>query len=740
MRNPSSDLSGALGKPHRRRLLQTSSAALLAGALAPIVGVSHARAEPLRTATAYKPKDSFFGAPFITREENRTGVIPHRLVIGGFEGTDTKFAFYFPEKATYQGRFIHFLQGGLGGSEPGLLVRDNIDDPYSALGDYLALAVSLGAYLVESNQGHIGSAMCRKGGNDASIYGHRASAESARLARHLAMEIYGRRPQHGYVYGGSGGARRSVNCLEGAPDVWDGAMPFMGSGSVVPAAQNDPKEPAHFNSHGFAAMFNVQRLFSAEEMARLVDAMDPGGSGDPFADLNHEQRTALAELYRLGYPRGDEIMIANPAGQIGLWAWTAESLKVEDPTYWKAFWTEKGYLGHDEPQLFARDLVDGEVTVRRVLTPRDLVTMAKEQGVEVSTMARYAAATHPERPLAIQVDETGGYLLGASLKFLTGKAAGRQLWVTNVSGPTLLGDGIDEAGNLRFTGVAVGDRLKIDNRDFLAMCYFHQHHAVGERPMASESQRVDGAPVYPQRPILHTSVLMGPSFTGAFQGKMMFVQHTHDASLWPDRAIEYAVGVKAAQGARADERFMLRWVQHSEHGGPPALPVKPAMITRLVPATGHVEQNLHDLVAWVEKDRRPAQEHYELTRDRRFILPATAAERGGVQPMVKAEANGGVRAQVKAGETVNFVVEAETPPHAGTIIKVEWDFDGQGRFPQVEAGVDGKSAKVRLATTHVFQAPGTYFPSVRVTSHRDGDLNARLRRVTNLDRVRVVVS
>jgi hypothetical protein len=41
---------------------------------------------------------------------------------------------------------------------------------------------------------------------------------------------------------------------------------------------------------------------------------------------------------------------------------------------------------------------------------------------------------------------------------------------------------------------------------------------------------------------------------------------------------------------------------------------------------------------------------------------------------------------------------------------------------------------------HHFDKPGTYFPAVRATAHRDGDVNATGRRVQNLARVRVLVS
>jgi len=84
-------------------------------------------------------------------------------------------------------------------------------------------------------------------------------------------------------------------------------------------------------------------------------------------------------------------------------------------------------------------------------------------------------------------------------------------------------------------------------------------------------------------------------------------------------------------------------------------------------------------------------------------------------------------------------VEAEVLEGMGTVIAVKWDFDGSGTFPFAHA-VDGTSAKVDLSTTQTFDRPGTYFATAKVESHRDGDLQATVRRVPNLASARVVVS
>ena len=91
-----------------------------------------------------------------------------------------------------------------------------------------------------------------------------------------------------------------------------------------------------------------------------------------------------------------------------------------------------------------------------------------------------------------------------------------------------------------------------------------------------------------------------------------------------------------------------------------------------------------------------------------------------------------------AGTAVTLEALGEAP--AGNIIAVEWDPEGRGTWPVTEDGVDGTQASVGAKREHTFTTPGTYFPSVRVTSHRDGDVAATHARILNLARVRVVVS
>src|SRR5262245_20783481 len=198
---------------------------------------------------SYVVTDPFFGRPYIDVDEEADQPIPHRRIHGGFEGTSTRFRFYFPPKEQYQGRMLNPLSGADGGTE------DFFGGPMGQLIGGLDMCVRLGGYMVESNQGHIGDDIDHRAGEDPTLYGHRASAEVARFSKHVAAQVYGEPPHHSYVFGGSGGGRRSPLCLENAPDTWDGALPFMGGGSVAEPGNTECIQGGQ--SLSFASMFNV---------------------------------------------------------------------------------------------------------------------------------------------------------------------------------------------------------------------------------------------------------------------------------------------------------------------------------------------------------------------------------------------------------------------------------------------------------------------------------------------------
>jgi hypothetical protein len=686
---------------------------------------------------SYTVNDSHFGQPYIDLDEWREEPYPHRHIHGGFADCDTRFTFYFPREDEWQGRLILPMEGAHAGHE---------DFFGGSLGDAmggLRLTARLGGYMVETNMGHIGDDIDPKGGEDPTIYGWRAAVEGSRFSKHVAEQVYGSAPHHSYVWGGSGGGRRSPLVLENAPDVFDGALPFMGGGDVRPFPATQRIKGAQVMS--FACMFNVQRLLrQGDTMTKIIDAMQPGGGGNPFEGLDSHAREELTSLYRQGFPRGNEFMIATPMGQIWLWSSIADLLVEQDPAYFEDFWTKPGYVGHDLPTAVDDDVINVTTTVSRVLTVRDLLTDPAFESPEYMLMKTMASIMAGEAgmdmPYAIEVKGLpDGYRLGAGLQLKSGDAAGRQLYAIGTTGDLFACDGHGEANIERFNGVKAGDEIHVDNRKFLAFCYFHRHHIMEDAQF--DSLRLDGIPIYEQHPVPLMSPLMGVSYTGHYEGKLLWIHHTHDSSLWPSQGVIYEAAVLQTQGAeKAAEKFRLQWSQNAEHIPPAYLPnsATRATATWLIDYFPIIEQGLADLIKWVEEGIAPPSTSYQYTEGQ-ISLPATAAERGGIQPVVTVAANGGLRAEVKVGEAVQLEVAADLPPNAGTIVSVDWDFDGWGSFP-FRHEIAGTETSVRLSTTHAYDAPGTYFVTAKVQSNREGNLEAGIRLIPNVASARIVVS
>ena len=659
--------------------------------------------------------DSFFGPAFVDIDEWRDTPVRHRYVHGGFEDTDTRFSLYFPPIEQWEGRLLQTLEGGNGGHE------NTAQSGVGTMGG-IAFAVASGAYLVESNQGHIGSDLSIMF-SEPTVHAFRASAQAARFSSELAAEMYGAPPHHGYVFGGSGGSARVILCLENCPDVWQGAVPFI---------------TGHASSWslGFSVQAHAARVLGAK-INSVIDAVEPGGSGDPFADLSSTQRDALAAMYRAGFPRGAESSFGT-SGYAGTFASHISALEEFDPTYIDEFWSVPGYMGADGD--LATSLVEDKTAVTRLVSGLELAELARRTGE--GGLAGLFAAAAGDTPVGVVLDGMDPRaMVGAAMQIVTGAAAGRKLFCTGTVGDVLLG-GADITE--RFEDVQPGDEVVVDNREYLAYTYFHRYQVD---PVAPEYRqfRVDGRAVNPQREkdFSRSGLLSGANATGKFDGKMIVVQNAHDAACWPNAAIAFRREVEAHHGERLGDHYRLWFNEHAAHlpasFNPKGAP--PVATTRLIDYGGSLEQALQDLMAWVEDGTEPpAESGYTLDDDQRLTLAPTAAERQGVQPVVRATADGRVRADVRAGTAVTLAVDAEAPAGGGTIISVEWDFDGTGAFGFTHHGIDGTERSVRLEVTHVFDTPGTYFPCVRVTGHRDGDVDARFRRLPNLGRVRVVVS
>lgn len=665
-------------------------------------------------------RDPLFDKPYVDVDEWRDEPVRHRYVHGGFEGTECLFSFYFPPPERYEGRFFHMLLP-ISGFDTAA-----VNPPAATtLADPIPFTIESGAYLVESNQGR----MVMFPGDDTTITGYRASAAAAKYSRVLAAEMYGAHRPYGYVYGGSGGAFKTFACLENCPGVWDGGVPFV-HGSTMSL-------PYILSLQGHA--LRVLR----DKFPAIVDALEPGGSGDMYSGLNTEEREALAEVTKMGFPPRawfkHEIIAFAYTGILSMFL---DKIHNWDPEYFKDFWTVPGYLGYDAPASLLRERVQHKAKIIEVVKAKD----ATDLSLMVSMPARCAEGGG-EMPAAVKLEKMPeGNLRGNTMTLTSGACAGHVLYISGVAGDLLM-VGFGETNFQELVNIKAGDEVLIDNGTYLAAQTYHRHQIPSSDFYVWNQFLVTGKPVYPQRPAVlgarYARDAMGNLQTGRFTGKMIVVQNLMDESAFAWQADWYRNLVKAALGPRLDDHYRLWFTDNAMHTGPASSPsnLHPAASTRIVDYTGVVYQALRDLSNWVEKGLAPPESTAYKVVDGQVLVPETAAERKGIQPVVTMQANGGVRAEVKVGEPVEFTAVVEVPPGAGTVVSAAWDFEGNGDYPVVEQFDDSNSSQTRvtLKTAYTFSKPGTYFPALRSASHRQGDYKARFCRIENLGRVRVVV-
>jgi hypothetical protein len=661
-------------------------------------------------------RDPEFDTPFVDVDEWRDEPVRHRYVHGGFEGTDLLFSIYFPPAERYEGRFFQplmFMSGTEHAVGMGILV---------GMGASIDFAVDSGAYLVESNLGRTNPFP----GDDGTVTGFRASAATARFSRVLAAEMYGEHRPYGYCYGGSGGGFKTMACLENTTDVWDGGIPFViGSPQAMPNV--------------FSVQANALRILWSK-MPQIVDAVEPGGSGDPYEGLSAEEREALAEATALGFPLRSWFNYEKLArAYTTVWGVMADNMMKVDPTYFEDFWTVPGYLGANPTASLEAARVQHKTAIAKPIMGDE----AAELGLPLPlAIPRGLTASDIVAALAIE-DLPDGDIRGAMLTFTSGEATGVNLWIAGIQdGYVLTGTGekhFDKTG-----GVKAGDEIVIDNGPYLAFQTFHRHQVSPDYPVW-DHWCLGGRPIYPQRPKLIGTDMSRPGTgtvqSGRFGAKMIVVETLMDDAAYPWQAAWYEDLVRQVQGEDAEDRFRLYFIDHAMHMAPMDLPDDPRPVgsTRYTSYAGALQHALRDLAAWAEQGvTPPASTAYEVV-DGQVHVPATARERMGIQPVVDLTVGGRNRVDVAVGDEVTFRASIELPPGTGTIAAIEWDLDGSGQFAVKDDTLDGSAARLTVELTHTFADAGTWFPSVRVSTQREGQPSSPHARVLNLGRVRVVV-
>lgn len=320
---------------------------------------------------------------------------------------------------------------------------------------------------------------------------YRTNAAAAKYSRVLAQQIYGTsaRPR-GYIYGASGGGYQTVGSMENTSGVWDGAVPMVfGVPNAIPS----------FMTSELLAL-RVLR----DKLPKIADAVAPGGSGDPYAELNPEQRTTLREVTRLGLPLRGWWQYATMTGG-GFWA-VEGAARAMDPSYVDDFWNKPGYEG-SEPTLPAAR-VNHQTTVTSVAGDNELVL-----------------ASVPD-----------GDLLNADLIITSGPKAGQSAVITHITG--------NKVKVVSSSGIEAGASVRLDNSWLLALQYYPRHGIPTPREYGWDQYLgADGAPLYPQRKVIvgpHLAAASAGSIAnGQFSGKMIMVDSVLDIMAYPRSADWY---------------------------------------------------------------------------------------------------------------------------------------------------------------------------------------------------------
>lgn len=666
----------------------------------------------------YRPEeDSYFSEPYIDVEEWREKPIRHFFVHGGFHGTEkngteVRFCIYFPEKEKYEGRFFQYLSPAPEDEHESENLKGDEDK--------ISFFISHGAYYLVSNQGGlIFDDPCRL---------YQSNANCAVYSRKAAQKFYGyeHRP-YGYCFGGSGGSFKTMSCMEMTEGVWDGAVPYVLANPM--AAPNV-----------FSPRVRVMRLLGEKGMQKLVDAMEPGGSGDLYEGLDEYQKEALLEASKMGFPKRAWFNYTT-MGDGGLMVLIPYIYGIY-PQYFQDFWTKPGFAGADLNSSESRDRVQFVTEVKELVFQKKSGKKEEFNSVDNSWMNVLVGDNVTPKVRIEKIPPKDAYMYHCRLRVLDGEAKGKEVTIDSIEGDLIKASVVyngTNQGNV-LEGLKAGDHIMIDNSDSLAIQTFHRHQIPDETYRVYDQFRnSDGSLKYPQLPMLIAPVIAkgggGSVPDGNIHGKVIVVCSLLDESAFPWHGDWYRERVKEKFGEKEKDIFRIYYNDNCIHDDRDRSETDP---WHTVSYVGILQQAFLDVAAWCEKGIEPAPNTKYQVIDGQVEVAENAQERGGLQPVVHAYANGKKCVRIHVGEEVQFLAEIEVPAHTGTVTYAGWDYEQTKKFERVENMLE-HAEKVSVHTSHVFQKKGTYLPTVKVSSSRTGKEEDIFVQCKNLDRVRVIV-
>ncbi len=677
----------------------------------------------------YHPaNDPYFSEPYIDVEEERLSPVPHIYVHGGFRGTEldgtneVRFCFYFPDKEAYEDRFFQYVSPAP--------EDEHESERLCGEDDKISFCLTHGAYYVVSNQG--GFVV----GHDPSRL-YKSSSASAEFSREVAKRLYqtDERP-FGYIFGGSGGSFKTMGAMEATEGIWDGAVPYVMANPV--AAPNV-----------FASRQRAARVLGEKGLQKVMAAMEPGGSGDIYEGLDELQRAALREATAMGFP--ERAWFCHPFMGDGALMVLVPSVYRLFPAYFQDFWEKEGYEGADPVSDAMRDRMQHVTTVKEVIYEEERVQKEEEFTSVDNSWFNTLLGGEPLPQIRMNdLPPEGSYQYHCRLRVLSGACKGAEINIAEINGDLItLHPENNGAWNVNpFRGLAIGDEIMVDNSDAIAMQFFHRHQIPDKSYEVYDQFRdEEGRPIPAQLPMLIAKSIAtsgaGLLIDGDIHGKVIGLCSLLDESAYPWHGDWYR---KAVARHGKSESFRLYYHDNSIHDDRAGYLDDPQ---HQVDYLGTLHQALLDVAAWVEKGIEPLPTVNYTVKDGQVSVPATASERGGMQPVADAlvstaDQPAGEKVIAAVGEIVRFEAVIEVPANAGRVTKAAWDYECTNDWSHSEElhripANEGTADRVIVETSHIFSEPGLYYPCLKVQSNRKGDISDIFTQCRNLKRVCVEV-
>ncbi|WP_435358013.1 hypothetical protein, partial [Emticicia sp. SJ17W-69] len=483
-----------------------------------------------------------------------------------------------------------------------------------------------------------------------------------------------------------------------------------------------------------------------DKFPSIVDALEPGGSGNMYAGLNAEESEALKEVTQMGFPPKSWFGYKDMGihGFLVLY----QGVTMADNSYFtKDFWNKPGYLGYKPTKSLLNARIQKLSTIKTSIGISEAVSLGLVEAVSENDRGsadnawKSMGGKEGGRPVAFELTDqlpNVGFI-GGDLIIKSGAAAGKTLQLTKAENNKVALAPTNPPQLLLL--IKQGDTVQVDNSNFLAIQTYHRHQVPGpEYKVWNQFRDAQGKPIYPQRPMqlgpLFTRAASGTLPVGKFKGKMILLGSLLDREAFPWQCDWYRERVKEQLGTETDNNFKLWYTENALHGDLASQLGDP---THAVSYTGVLQQALLDLSDWVEKDIEPAKSTVYKIENGQVIVPTSASERKGIQPIPNLLVNGKKRADIKSGKTLTFVATIDIPTNSGKIVAADFDFDGSGKFATQGKIVTKNSSTAIVQVTRKFDKKGTFLPTIRVALQREDDAKTAFTRIQNLDRVRVVV-